>query len=77
MGNPLHYSVELPQWCLQLIDDLWPLAEQTRQRSAPGLGPLSTTSAPEPQRNLHREEFYSREKILILRDQSMAREGGA
>jgi hypothetical protein len=27
MGNPLHYSLELPQRCLQLIEELWPHAE--------------------------------------------------
>ena len=32
MGNPLHYSLELPQRCLQLIKELWPYAEEIRPR---------------------------------------------
>jgi hypothetical protein len=43
MGNPLHYSLELPQRCLQLIDELWPYAEKTQQPNHPNLGPLTTT----------------------------------
>jgi hypothetical protein len=43
MGNPLHYSLELPQRCLQLIDELWPFAEKTQQPGRPDLGPLTTT----------------------------------
>jgi hypothetical protein len=31
MGNPLHYSLELPQRCLQLIEELWPYVLQTKQ----------------------------------------------
>jgi hypothetical protein len=43
MGNPLHYSLELPQRCLQLIDELWPHAERVLQRDSPDLGSLTTT----------------------------------
>jgi hypothetical protein len=43
MGDPIHYSLELPQRCLQLIDELWPVVERTRQWDMPHLGPLSTT----------------------------------
>jgi hypothetical protein len=43
MGNPLHFSAELPQRCLQLIDELWPHVEKTHQVDRPDLGPLTTT----------------------------------
>jgi hypothetical protein len=43
MGNPRHYSVEIPQRCLQLIDELWPYAEKTQQPNHPELGALTTT----------------------------------
>jgi hypothetical protein len=43
MGNPLHYSLELPQRCLQLIEELWPCAERTWQPGRSSLGPLTTT----------------------------------
>jgi hypothetical protein len=43
MGNPLHFSAELPQRCLQLIDELWPYVEKTRQAEGSDLGPLTTT----------------------------------
>jgi hypothetical protein len=43
MSNPRHYSVEIPQRCLQLIDELWPHAEKTQQPNHPDLGPLTTT----------------------------------
>jgi hypothetical protein len=43
MVNPLHYSLELPQRCLQLIEELWPHAEKARQRGLPKLGALTTT----------------------------------
>jgi hypothetical protein len=43
VGNPLHYSLELPQRCLQLIEELWPHVERTRQKDRPDLGSLSTT----------------------------------
>lgn len=43
MGNPLHYSLELPERCLQLIEDLWPHAKKSRQREHPELGALTAT----------------------------------
>lgn len=43
MGNPLHYSQELPRRCLQLIDELWPHASNTLQKDRPELGALTTT----------------------------------
>ena len=43
MGNPLHFSLELPQRCLQLIEDLWPYAEKIRPKDRPELGALTTT----------------------------------
>jgi hypothetical protein len=43
MGNPRHYSVEIPQRCLQLIDELWPYAEKIHQPNHPELGSLTTT----------------------------------
>jgi hypothetical protein len=43
MGNPLHFSLELPQRCLQLIDELWPYVENVRQADRRGLGSLTTT----------------------------------
>lgn len=43
MGNPLHFSTELPGRCLQLIEELWPYAERTRQQDRPDLGSLTTT----------------------------------
>lgn len=43
MGNPLHFSLELPQRCLQLIDDLWPHAQLILQKDRPELGSLTTT----------------------------------
>lgn len=43
MGNPAHYSLELPQRCLQLIDGLWDHAQQVLQADIPKLGPLTTT----------------------------------
>ena len=43
MGNPLHFSAELPQRCLQLIEELWPYVEKTRQTEGSDLGPLTTT----------------------------------
>jgi hypothetical protein len=32
MGNPLHFSAELPQRCLQLINELWPYVEKTHMQ---------------------------------------------
>jgi len=43
MGNPLHYSLELPERCLQLIDELWPCAQLILQKDRPELGSLTTT----------------------------------
>ena len=43
MGNPLHYSLELPSRCIQLVDALWPLVEEIPQPDAPDLGPLTST----------------------------------
>ncbi len=43
MGNPLHYSLELPQRCSQLIEELWPYAEKILQAEQPELGSLTTT----------------------------------
>jgi hypothetical protein len=43
MGIPLHYSLEVPQRCLQLIDNLWSIAKKTRQTNRPDLGPLTST----------------------------------
>jgi hypothetical protein len=43
MSNPLHYSLELPQRCLQLIDELLPYAQKSFQPNRPSLGPLTTT----------------------------------
>src|SRR3954454_23275259 len=43
MGNPVHYSLELPQRCLQLVDELWPHAEKVLQKDRPDLGALTTT----------------------------------
>lgn len=41
MGNPSHYSLELPQRCLQILDELWPHAEAIA--GARGLGPPTST----------------------------------
>jgi hypothetical protein len=43
MGVPLHYSLELPQRSLQLIEELWPRVTCTRERAHPELGSLTTT----------------------------------
>lgn len=43
MGNPLHFSLELPQRCLQLLETLWPHALAIRQADRPDLGPLTST----------------------------------
>jgi hypothetical protein len=43
MGNPRHFSLELPQRCLQLIEELWPCAETIRPEFKPELGALTTT----------------------------------
>ncbi len=43
MGNPANYSLELPERCLQLLDTLWPHAQNIRQVERPDLGPLTST----------------------------------
>ena len=43
MGNPTHYSLELPERCLQLIDGLWPHVQKLRERDRPHEGPLTST----------------------------------
>lgn len=43
MGNPLHTSLELPQRCLQLIDELWATVEATEEKRRPDLGSMTTT----------------------------------
>lgn len=43
MGIPQHYSRELPERCLRLIDGLWPVAQTVRVPSQQHLGPLTTT----------------------------------
>lgn len=43
MGNPQHYSIELPERCMELIDQLWPEAAKIRGGERPDLGPLTST----------------------------------
>lgn len=43
MGIPGHYSRELPERCMRLIDALLPRAEHVRMPGAEHLGPLTTT----------------------------------
>ena len=43
MGNPAHYSREVPSRCLQLIDGLWPHVEGLFQSDRRDLGPLTST----------------------------------
>lgn len=43
MGNPQHYSIELPGRCMELIDRLWPAASEIRGGERPDLGPLTST----------------------------------
>ena len=43
MGNPAHYSREIPSRCLQLIDGLWQHAEGLFQPDRRDLGPLTST----------------------------------
>ncbi|OEO29781.1 hypothetical protein VW23_001665 [Devosia insulae DS-56] len=42
MGNPRHYSLELPDRCLALLDELWPAVADGRSGRGYG-GPLTTT----------------------------------
>ena len=43
MGQPGHFSQELPQRCLHLIDELYQHAEETFAPNDGHLGPLTTT----------------------------------
>lgn len=43
MGQPHHYGTELPERCLQLIENLWCQAEQVYIGKRPDLGPLTST----------------------------------
>ena len=43
MGAPEHYSLELPERCLQLIEELWPEVQRVRAPGQPHRGPLTTT----------------------------------
>ena len=43
MGNPEHYSLELPSRCMALIDQLWPEAAKIHGGERPDLGPLTST----------------------------------
>jgi len=43
MGNPRNYSLELPERCLLLLDELWSRAQVTRSVDRPDLGPLTST----------------------------------
>ncbi len=43
MGNPKHYSIELPARCLKLIEDLSPFAEKVYDTADVNLGPLTST----------------------------------
>jgi hypothetical protein len=43
MGNPSHYSRDLPDRCFQLITKLWPAVQETYADGQEDLGPLTTT----------------------------------
>jgi hypothetical protein len=43
MGIPQHYSQELPQRCLHLIERLLPIVQRTRMPDGDDAGPLTTT----------------------------------
>lgn len=43
MGNPSHYSQELPERCMHLIQELLPLASKISLPGQESLGPLTTT----------------------------------
>lgn len=43
MGLPQHYSIDLAERCLRLIDVLWPYAQETVVPGQEHLGPLTTT----------------------------------
>ncbi len=42
MGIPRHYSLELPDRCISLLDQLWPVVEKANDGAGYG-GPLTTT----------------------------------
>lgn len=43
VANPNHYSLELPQRCLRLIDELWPHVQQVYEPNGTKEGPLTST----------------------------------
>jgi hypothetical protein len=43
MGNPINYSLELPERCLMLVEQLWGPASAIRKPDQPELGPLTST----------------------------------
>lgn len=43
MGKPQHYSIELPSRCFDLINGLWPAANEVYGGARPDLGPLTST----------------------------------
>lgn len=43
MGNPRHYSIELPGRCIELIERLWPAVSEIHGGEHPELGPLTST----------------------------------
>ncbi len=43
MGLAQHYSLDLPERCLVLLEELWPYAEKTTLPREQHLGPLTTT----------------------------------
>ena len=43
MGIPQHFSLEVPQRCLTLLDELWPDVEGVYHKRSQRLGPLTTT----------------------------------
>ena len=43
MGIPTHYSQDLPDRCLQLIDKLWPAVQGVKADGQADMGPLTTT----------------------------------
>lgn len=43
MGAPQHYSRELPDRCLRLIEELWPAVAEVHVPGQQHLGPLTTT----------------------------------
>ena len=43
MGNPQHYSIELPRRCMTLLEQLLPQASEIHGGERPELGPLTST----------------------------------